>query len=47
MTLNMFFLKLTFKAKVASHPDGELEKTEINHLFLLQWEDLKIFGEDA
>lgn len=33
--------------KVVSHPDGELAKTEINHLFVLQFEDLKIFGEDV
>lgn len=39
--------KITFKPKVASNPDGELEKIEINHSFLLQWENLKIFGEDA
>lgn len=35
-----------FQPNVASCPDGELDKTEINHLFLLQWEDFKIFGED-
>lgn len=35
-----------FQPKVASCPDGELDKTEINHL-LLQWENFKIFGEDS
>ena len=47
MTLAYFLLKITFKPEVASQPDGELEKIEINHSFLLQWENLTIFGEDA
>jgi hypothetical protein len=42
-----FFFKLILEPKVVSHPDGELEKTEINHLFILQLEDLKIFREDV
>ena len=39
------FLNWTLEPKVESCPDGELKKTEINHLFVLQFEDLKIFGE--
>lgn len=39
------FLDWKLEPKVEGYPDGELEKTEINHLFVLQFEDLKIFGE--
>lgn len=39
------FLNSILEPKVVSHPDGKLEKTEINHLFVLQFEDLKVFGE--
>lgn len=44
--MDTFFFKLTVEPKVVSHPDGELTKTEIDHLFV-QFEDLKISGEDV
>lgn len=45
--LDTSLFKLTVEPEVVSHPDGELAKTEINHLFVVQFEDLKIVGEDV